>query len=101
MASITTANVAKIASLKKTLGNAEKELYAYDLVHNPSVAPDCDAALVAATADLTSLVGSTGVATQKVLSSGVKVTAPAITGSYVNGYTFTIVDGAITAIVAS
>lgn len=35
------------------------------------------------------------------LISGTKVTAPAITGTYVNGYTFTIVNGAITAIVAS
>ncbi|QIG68452.1 hypothetical protein EVB62_050 [Rhizobium phage RHph_TM33] len=39
--------------------------------------------------------------TSKVIDSGVKVTAPAITGSYVNGYTFTIVGGVITAIVAS
>lgn len=38
---------------------------------------------------------------QRVLTSGVKVTAPAITGTYVNGYTFTIVNGAITGIVAS
>lgn len=39
--------------------------------------------------------------TDKILKSGVKYTAPAITGSYVNGYTFTIVAGVITAIVAS
>ena len=38
---------------------------------------------------------------QRTLTSGVKVTAPAITGTYVNGYTFTIVGGNITAIVAS
>lgn len=39
--------------------------------------------------------------TQIKVSSGVKVTAPAITGTYVNGYTFTIVGGVVTAIVAS
>lgn len=39
--------------------------------------------------------------TQKIITSAVKVTAPAITGTYVNGYTFTIVNGNITAIVAS
>lgn len=35
------------------------------------------------------------------VQSTVKVLGPAITGSYVNGYTFTILNGAITAIVAS
>lgn len=35
------------------------------------------------------------------VTSGVKITAPAITGSYVNGYTLTIVGGVVTAIVAS
>ncbi|QIG73213.1 hypothetical protein [Rhizobium phage RHph_I40] len=39
--------------------------------------------------------------TSVVIASGVKVTAPAITGSYVDGYTFTIVNGVITGIVAS
>ena len=39
--------------------------------------------------------------TQKIIVSGVKVTAPAAIGTYVNGYTFTIVNGNITAIVAS
>lgn len=39
--------------------------------------------------------------TQKVIVSGVKVLAPATTGAYVNGYTFTIVNGNITAVVAS
>lgn len=39
--------------------------------------------------------------TSKVIKSGVKFTGPAITGSYVNGYTATIVAGAITALVAS
>ena len=39
--------------------------------------------------------------TAKVVKSAVKYTGPAITGSYVNGYTFTIVNGQITAIVAS
>lgn len=39
--------------------------------------------------------------TSKLVKSGVKYTGPAITGTYVNGYTLTIVNGAITAIVAS
>lgn len=39
--------------------------------------------------------------TQLVVTSGVKVLGPAITGSYVNGYTLTIVGGVVTAIVAS
>lgn len=39
--------------------------------------------------------------TAKIVKSGVKYTAPAITGTWVNGYTFTIVNGAITAIAAS
>lgn len=38
---------------------------------------------------------------QKLLTTAVKVLAPATTGSYVDGYTFTIVDGEITAVVAS
>lgn len=39
--------------------------------------------------------------TSKKIDTGVKVLAPAITGSYTNGYTFTIVGGNVTAIVAS
>lgn len=39
--------------------------------------------------------------TELPLISGTKVLGPAITGSYTNGYTFTIVNGAITAVVAS
>lgn len=35
------------------------------------------------------------------LTSGTKVLMPAATGSYTTGYTFTIVNGAITAVVAS
>lgn len=35
------------------------------------------------------------------VKSGVKFTAPAITGTYVNGYTATVVNGVITALVAS
>lgn len=38
---------------------------------------------------------------QKLITTAVKVTAPAATGTYVDGYTFTIVGGNITAIVAS
>lgn len=39
--------------------------------------------------------------TAKIIKSGVKVTMPQASGSYVNGYTFTVVNGAITAAVAS
>ena len=52
---------------------------------------------VAPQADGTVRMGST----ELPLISGTKVFAPATTGSYVNGYTFTIVAGAITAVVAS
>jgi len=40
-------------------------------------------------------------ANQKLITTAVKFSGPAITGSYVDGYTFTIVDGVITAITAS
>ena len=39
--------------------------------------------------------------TKAVVSSTVKVTMPVATGTYVNGYTFTVVNGVITAAVAS
>lgn len=39
--------------------------------------------------------------TDKIVKSGVKYLMPAATGTYVNGYTFTVVNGAITAAVAS
>lgn len=39
--------------------------------------------------------------TSKVVKSTVKFLAPATTGSYVNGYTLTIANGVVTAIVAS
>lgn len=39
--------------------------------------------------------------TDKIVKSGVKYLGPAITGTYTNGYTLTIVNGAITAIAAS
>lgn len=38
---------------------------------------------------------------QAIVTSTVKVLMPAATGSYVNGYTFTVVGGVITAAVAS
>lgn len=38
---------------------------------------------------------------QRLITSAVKVTAPATTGTYVDGYTFTIANGVITAVVAS
>jgi hypothetical protein len=37
----------------------------------------------------------------KVVRSGVKFNGPAVTGTYVNGYTFTMSNGVITAIEAS
>lgn len=36
-----------------------------------------------------------------VVKSGVEVIAPASTGSYVNGYTFTIANGVVTAVALS
>ncbi|QIG68326.1 hypothetical protein [Rhizobium phage RHEph27] len=40
-------------------------------------------------------------ANQAIVTSTVKVLMPAATGSYTNGYTFTVVNGVITAVVAS
>lgn len=40
-------------------------------------------------------------ANQAIVTSTVKITMPAITGTYVNGYTFTVTNGVITAGVAS
>jgi hypothetical protein len=61
------------------------------------------AAVGAQLAPLAAAVGYANIvpATSLVVASGVEVLAPAITGVYVNGYTLTIVDGAVTAIVAS
>jgi hypothetical protein len=38
---------------------------------------------------------------QRIVTSAVKVVMPAATGTYVNGYTFTVVGGVITGAVAS
>jgi hypothetical protein len=46
-------------------------------------------------------VNTTPPTTDAVIHSGVKVIMPVATGTYVNGYTFTVVAGAITAAVAS
>lgn len=64
---------------------------------------DAKAALAAQIAPLAVFAGySTPIpATSKLVASGVKLTAPAISGAYVNGYTLTIVAGVVTAIVAS
>ena len=66
---------------------------------SPGAATDVNASLqplVAATGFVQTQPG-----TKLLVTSGVKVLGPAITGSYVNGYTLTIVGGAVTAIVAS
>lgn len=59
-------------------------------------------AQVKAFADQAGLDVSTPIpSTSKVIASSTKYLAPAITGTYINGYTFTITDGNIVAIVAS
>ena len=67
--------------------------------NEPSAATELNAQLQALTA-ATGFV-QTQPGNKLLVTSGVKVTAPAITGSYVNGYTLTIVGGVVTAIVAS
>lgn len=91
--------------IKAYRGNLSSLRYGLDrvyswLLQSPKAKPDVvkDIKKFAAEAGLNLNVIPT---TSKQIDSGVKVTAPAITGTYVNGYTFTIVGGVITAIVAS
>lgn len=67
--------------------------------NDPTAAAELNAQLQA----LTSATGfvQTQPGTKLLVTSGVKVLGPAITGSYVNGYTLTIAGGVVTAIVAS
>lgn len=77
-------------------------LEALNLTSNPSEVADAEAACAAASIALAA-AGAGAVATGStilVAQSGVEFLAPAITGSYVNGYTLTIVNGLVTAIVA-
>lgn len=78
------------------------------MVDNNDSVPVGDATAVAAGQDngtaavaAAALTRVTLPGTDKIIKSTVKYTAPAVTGTYVNGYTFTIVAGVITAIVAS
>ena len=82
---------------------AHKAIELLNLVNNPGELADANAAVSRAYSALAAAGGDAVVtgSTVRVVQSGVKVTAPAISGSYVNGYTFTIVNGVVTAIVAS
>jgi hypothetical protein len=66
---------------------------------DPTAATDLNNQLQALTAATGFVQNQPG--TKLLVTSGVKITAPAITGSYVNGYTLTIAGGVVTAIVAS
>lgn len=61
--------------------------------------PESRAELARQIAPLTAVVGVPS--NQIVVTSGVEFAGPAISGTYVNGYTLTIVGGVVTAIVAS
>lgn len=63
-------------------------------------------ALIEARNQLSSFMANIGItpllpANQAVVTSTVKVTMPAATGTYVDGYTFTVANGVITGAVAS
>lgn len=88
------ANKGNVARIRQTLTE-----WAEYLRKSPGGKPDF-AAHVSAFINQAGLTFSP-LSTQIVVSSGVKVLGPAITGSYVNGYTLTIVGGVVTAIVAS
>lgn len=101
--SIVSATIDQKYAAKAKCSAAELALEAHTLVSNPANIAAADAAcsaayvaLAAASADAV-VTGSTVL----VVKSGVEFLAPAITGTYVNGYTLTIVNGLVTAIVAS
>lgn len=75
---------------------------ALNLTSNPDEVADAEAACADAMAAVIA-AGATGVltgSTVKVISSGVEFASPEATGVYVNGYTPTIVNGVVTALVA-
>lgn len=93
--SITTvANRGYVTTLRRLLTE-----WASYLAKSPGAKPDVGTTVSAFMnqAGLTHTVNSN----QLVVTSGVEFLGPAIGGSYVNGYTLTIVDGVVTAIVAS
>lgn len=82
---------------------AHKAIELLNLVNNPGELADANAATSAAIVGLAAAGGdavATG-STVRVIASGVEFNCPAVTGSYVNGYTATIVNGVVTALVAS
>jgi hypothetical protein len=82
---------------------AHKALEALNLTSNPGEIADAEAACAAASVAFAA-AGASAIATGsniRVVQSGVEFLAPAITGSYVNGYTLTIANGVVTAIAAS
>ena len=74
-----------------------------NLVNNPGRLASANAAASAALVSLAAAGADAVVtgSTVRIVQSGVKFNAPAITGTYVNGYTLTVVNGVVTAIVAS
>lgn len=83
--------------------NAVLQLEGLNLTSNAAELPATEVACALAIEKLAA-AGASAVragSTVKVIQSTVKFTGPAVTGAYVDGYTATIVDGVITAIVAS
>lgn len=92
--------------VKAYRGNIATMRYGLDRVYawlyqSPQAKPDVAQVIKQFAAEAGINVDAATPTTQVRINSGVKVTAPAITGTYVNGYTFTIAGGVITAIVAS
>ncbi len=101
--SIVSATIDQKYAAKAKLRTAELAIEAHTLVSNPAniaAADAAGAAAIAACAAASITAVATG-STVLLVQSGVEFLAPAITGSYVNGYTLTIVNGVVTAISAS
>jgi hypothetical protein len=76
--------------------------YVFDwLMHSPGAKVDVQNTIKTFAAAAGLNVNATAPATDAVVHSGVEVVMPQITGTYVNGYTFTVAGGVITSAVAS
>ena len=98
MASITTATINKRYTVSAKANGAHLAMERLNLVSDATGnGPTADAAIAAFVAEVSGLVGA---GTSAVVTTAVKVVAP-VTGSFVNGFTATVVNGVITAIVLS
>lgn len=98
MASITTADINKRYDVSGKFNAVHLAMERLNLVSDATGnGPTADAAIGAAVASVAGLVGA---GTSAVVTTAVKVVAP-VSGAFVNGFTATVVNGVITAIVLS